>query len=420
MQIISVPQLAWYNPRPLELQLPAAWEVEMCYMAGYDCPAVDKRAIRAALQKPLGAKPLRELARGKKEVAIVFDDLTRGTRPAQIVDVVLEELAAAGVSSDNIRFICGLALHGGMNRSDFVRKLGEDVVSRFPVFNHNPFGNCSYVGTTKTYKTKVCINDEYLKCDLRILINSCVPHPVAGFGGGAKLLMPGLASVDTINWHHRAGQANMDPVDITSETRPTAGMSYIEGNLFRQDIEEAAEIAGIDLMITTLLNLWSDNSWICAGDWKQVFAEAAAKAKLHYRTPKTLDKDIVIANNYAKVSECMIGMAASIPMVTPTGGDIVNIANAPEGQVTHYLAGTFGKSTYAVLYTPCQIPDSVNRFISYNEYPHRGSDWYPPHDKIFYLSKWDKVLEALVKEHGQRAKVAVIPDATNQYFAWYD
>ena len=392
----------------------------MCYMAGYERPAVDRRAIRTALQKPLGTKPLRELARGKKEVAIVFDDLTRGTRPAKIVAVVLEELAAAGISPDNIRFICALALHGGMSRSDFVRKLGEDVVSGYSVFNHNAFGNCSYVGTTKTYKTKVCINDEYLKCDLRILIGSCVPHPVAGFGGGAKLLMPGLASFDTINWHHKAGQANMDPVDITLETCPTAGMSYIEGNLFRQDIEEAAELTGIDFMVSTLLNLWSDNAWICAGDWKKVFAAAAAEAKSHYRTPPTLDKNIVIANNYAKVSECMIGMAAAIPMVTPKGGDIVNVANAPEGQVTHYLAGIFGKTTYAIQYSACQIPDSVNRFISFNEYPHRGSDWYPPHDKIIYFSKWTQVLEALIREHGRRAKVAVIPDATNQYFAWYD
>ena len=94
--------------------------------------------------------------------------------------------------------------------------------------------------------------------------------------------------------------------------------------------------------------------------------------------------------------------------------------NAPEGQVTHYLAGTFGKTTYAIQYKACELPDSVNRFISFNEYPHRGSDWYPPHDKISYLTKWDQVLEALIKVHGGRAKVAVIPDATNQYFAWYD
>ena len=420
MKKISVPQLAWYGQRTLELPLPDDWDVEMCYMDGYNRPEVDVEAIRAALRNPLGTKPLRELARGKKQVAIVFDDLTRGTRPAKIVAAVLEELAAAGIPDDHIRFICALALHGGMNRSDFVRKLGEDVVSRFPVFNHNPFGNCTYVGTTNTYKTRIYVNEEYMKCDLRILIGSCVPHPIAGFGGVSKLLMPGLASVDIINWHHKCGQANMDPVNIEAKTRPTSGMSFIEGNVFKQDIDEAAGLAGIDFMINTLLNLWADSAWICAGEWKEVFAAAAKQAKSHYRTTPVLDKDIVIANNYAKVSECMIGMAAAIPIVAPSGGDIVNIANAPEGQVTHYLAGVFGKTTYAVQYSACKIPSAVNQFISYNEYPHRGSEWYPQHDKIIYLNKWDQVLDALVKKHGPGTKVAVIPDATNQYFAWFD
>jgi nickel-dependent lactate racemase len=92
-----------------------------------------------------------------------------------------------------------------------VKKLGEEVVSRYRVYNHNAFGNCTYVGTTATYKTKVYINEEYMKCDLKIVIGSCVPHGVAGFGGGAKMIMPGLASFDTVNHHHGTGGAGMNP-----------------------------------------------------------------------------------------------------------------------------------------------------------------------------------------------------------------
>ena len=77
-----------------------------------------------------------------------------------------------------------------MNRVDFAKKLGEETLSRFPVYNHNPFVNCVYVGTT-SYGTEVFINAEVMKCDLKITIGSIVPHIFAGFGGGSKIIMPG-------------------------------------------------------------------------------------------------------------------------------------------------------------------------------------------------------------------------------------
>jgi nickel-dependent lactate racemase len=418
MQIIKVPQLAWYGPREFEMPVPDDWKVEMCYMPGYNRPELKPEEIRRALGKPIGTPPLREMARGKKNIVIVFDDLTRVTRVAKIVPYVLEELAAAGVTGDNIRFICGLGLHGVMNRSDFVRKLGEDVVSRFRVFNHNAFGNCVYVGTTSTFKTRLFVNEEYMKCDLKIVIGGCIPHHLAGYGGGSKMIMPGLSSFDSINWHHKVGGARIDPVGL--ETKPTQGMSFIEHNRFKKDIDVCAELAGIDFLINTTINLWGENVGIFAGDWKQAFAAAVKEARDHYRTPTSVDNDIVIANTYAKVSESMISLAAGIPMVSSKGGDLVIVANAPEGQVTHYLVGFFGKNTYACQFTQCVIPANIKSVISFTEYPHRGSSWFEDHEKIVYVSRWDEVLKSLKKTHGAGTKVAVIPDATNQYFAWYD
>ena len=165
--MLKLPQLAWHGIKELELPLPDNWQVEMGYMAGYDRPALSPDRIREAVTgKLIGLPPIRELARGKKEVVIIFDDMTRVTRVADIVPFVLEELAAAGIPDSSIRFIAALGCHGAMNRADFVKKLGEETVARFPVYNHNPFANCIYVGTTKTYGTKVYVNEEVMKCDL--------------------------------------------------------------------------------------------------------------------------------------------------------------------------------------------------------------------------------------------------------------
>ena len=303
MQTIKVPQLAWYDTRYLELPLPDDWQVEMCYMAGYNRPELKPEEIRAAIRNPIGTKPLKELARGKKEVAIVFDDLTRVTRSAKIIPFVLEELAASGIPDKNIRFICGLGLHGAMRRSDFVKKLGEDIVARFRVFNHNPFGNCIYVGTTGTLKTRLYINEEYTKCDLRIIIGSCVPHAAAGFGGGSKMIMPGIASYESINWNHKTGAVGIAP--ISPGGKPTQGMGLIDENIFKKDVDEAAGLAGIDFLINTIVNLWGEPVSVYAGNWKEAFAAAVKEAKAHYRTPRVTDKDIVIANNYAKANEAL-------------------------------------------------------------------------------------------------------------------
>jgi lactate racemase len=386
-------------------------------MTGYNRPDLKPEEIRMAFQSPIGTKPLRDMAKGKKQVVIVFDDLTRVTRTAKIVPHILAELQAGGITEDNIRFICALGLHGVMNRSDFVKKLGEDIVARFPVFNHNAFGNCTYVGTTKTQKTKVFINEEYLKCDLKIAIGSCVPHPVAGFGGGSKLIMPGVASYESVSWHHKMGGAQID--SLNPEVKPTQGMSIIEGNLFRQDIDEATELAGVDFLINTVVNLWGEPAAIYAGDFKQSFLAAAKDGKDNYRTQKVSGKDIVISNSYAKASESMISLAAAIPIVRPEGGDIVVIANAPEGQVVHYLVSKFGKDTYACQYSQCAIPPKVNSVIAFTEYPHIGSSWFQEQEKITHMFRWQDVIDSLKRKHGDGTKVAVIPDATIQSFDWY-
>ncbi|MCL0078373.1 nickel-dependent lactate racemase, partial [Dehalococcoidia bacterium] len=121
--VVRLPQLAWYETKELELPLPDNWQVEVCNMAGYNRPALEPDEIRSAIRNNLiGTPPIRELARGKNEVVIIFDDMTRVTRAARIVPYVLEELAEAGIPDDKIRFIVALGCHGALDRLDFVKK----------------------------------------------------------------------------------------------------------------------------------------------------------------------------------------------------------------------------------------------------------------------------------------------------------
>ncbi|MBA7657715.1 hypothetical protein ES703_65656 [subsurface metagenome] len=412
MNTIRVPQLAWYGAKELALPLPDSWQVEVCNMTGYHHVAMKPDEIRTALGNPIGTPPIRELAKGKEEVVIIVDDMTRVTRAAEIVPFVLEELAEAGIPDNRIRFIVALGCHGALNRVDFAKKLGEETLARFPVYNHNAFGNCVYVGTT-SYDTKLYINEEVMRCDLKIAIGSVVPHPHTGFGGGGKIILPGVCSFGTIVHFHRQEFIFREKYP----DRRIIGMGVIDENPLRLNVAEAVAIAGLDVKIDCLINMWGETVAIFAGAPKPAYAAAVGEAISHYLTSKTEVGNVVIANTFAKANESIIiGLHAAFSGVAPEGGDVVLISNAPDGQVTHYLLGSFGRNSGGPLRLQMKIPEHVNRVIIYSEYPDiTGGQYIEQSDKVLFLYKWDDVLQVLQETHGADTKVIVYPNAEIQY-----
>ena len=413
MQTFSVPQLAWYGARPFNITLPDEWEVEVCHMAGYNRPALDPRAIAAAISSPHGTPQLREMARGKKNVVIVVDDMSRVTRTYEILPPLLKELADAGIRDNQIRIVMALGCHNAVGRNEFVRKLGEEVLCRFPVYNHNPFMNCSYVGTTATFGTRVCINDEVMKCDLKIAVGSVVPHILSGFGGGGKIIMPGVAGFETVLFNHTA-QCHYA---ANHKDHPVSGMGMYRNNPMHKDIEEAAELVRLDFFVNALVNEWGETVSLYAGGFRPAYAAAREEAKEHYRTKPTTGKDIAIANTFAKASEGLIGLAAAIGAVSREGGDAVLLANAPDGQVVHYLMGPFGTGYGGPLWSPNSVPSHLNREIIFTEYPDlAGEGWFDKSENRTFIHQWAQVVDLLWQSHGARARVALFPCAEIQYF----
>jgi nickel-dependent lactate racemase len=405
--VLSLPQLAWYGAKELKLALPTGWRVEVCNMAGYNRPALNPTAMKKAVANPIGMAPLREYARGKKEVVILFDDMTRVTRTALIIPHILAELAAAGVEDKNIRFIAAVGCHGALDRIDFGKKLGEDVLKRFPVYNHNPFDNCVYVGTTSG-GTKININAEVMACDLKIGIGSVVPHEMAGFGGGGKIVLPGVAAYETVLALHA-------PRDKGNFNDTLSGMGALAHNPRRHDIDEAVEMVGLDMIVNALVNTWGETAALFAGSPHPAYTAALEAAKKHYLTPLSKEKDIVIANTYAKANEAVSGLSVAFPSVKD-GGDVVLIANAPEGQATHYLMGPFGNNIAGKLKLQKKVPPNVKRLIYFNEYPDLASRHYlEDTDRVVMLDKWAEVLRILRQDFGKQASVAVYPNADIQY-----
>jgi nickel-dependent lactate racemase len=409
---IDLPQLAWHGVKKLRLTFPESWRVAVGNMAGHARPKLKPAEIKRAIARPIGMAPLREYARGRKEAVILFDDMTRVTRVAEIVPHVLAELAAAGIADGQIRFIAASGCHGAMNRADFVKKLGEDVLRRLPVYNHSPFDNCIYAGTTG-HGTKLYINAEVMKCDLKIGIGSIVPHIMAGFGGGGKIVLPGVAAYETILALHVSRTAASGDLEYKDAI---AGMGAIRDNPRRRDINEAVEIVGLDVKIDALVNGWGETVGIFAGAPAPEYADALEAARKHYLTPSAKNCDIVIANTFAKANEAVTGLLMAFPSVSRKGGDVVLIANAPEGQITHYMMGPFGNEIGGKLQLKMKIPENVKRLIIFSEYPELASRKYlEDTEKIIMVHDWADVLKLLKESHGPGTKVAIYPNADIQY-----
>lgn len=403
---VQLPQMAWYGDTGLEIEFPDSWDVTVCHMHGHDAPALSEDGMREAFRNPTGTTTISEMAKGRKEAVILFDDMSRATPTAVIIPYVLEELAAAGMPDDNIRFIGAIGAHGSMNGIDFRKKLGDEVMGRFLVYNHNPYENCTPLGTSRR-GTPISINSEAMSCDLKIGIGSIVPHPLSGFGGGSKIILPGVASMETIDANHaRLGRSR------------SVGIGKWEGNVVKEDMDEAARMAGLDVKVDAILNLRREVTALFVGDFIAEHEEGVKVAREHYATEMVSDADIVVANCYCKANEMVLGVLLASPLLSKKGGDMVLVVVTPEGQINHYWFRSFGKVFGGRgWFRPKGLPPNTRRLTVMAPYSDKvGGDLLAPYEMINWAKTWSEVIEELKKRYGEKAKVAVIPDATIQYF----
>jgi len=410
-KIVSLKQAAWWPEEayPLHLTFPEKWEIIECKMVGHDAKPLSDEKIKAALARPYGTKTISELAVGKKDAVIIFDDLTRPTPTYKIIPHVLEELHKAGLNDDHIEFMAGLGCHRPLTYEDMVKKLGETVVETYMVFNHNVWDNFTDLGVTSR-GTPVKINAEVMSCDLKIGIGCNVPHSIAGFGGGAKIILPGVASMETIVHNHSI-------VAGYPQRKPGIGQGMLKNNEARFDMEEVAKMAGLDFKIDVVLNGEREVAAVFAGDFVAEHRAGCEFVKKFYATESFEGADIVVSNAYPQEDEAIKAIWAANASVKE-GGDVVIVCHTPEGQIPHYGSGDWGK-VYGGPLRP-QIEErsrmpKAKRVIVYNKYKKKADFGHfgIPHE-IIWLKTWDEVLEILSADFPEKARVAVYPCAALQ------
>jgi nickel-dependent lactate racemase len=322
-------QLA-YGEHGLELELgPALGEVTLLeprYERGLpEAEAAD--ALRAALESPIGAAPLRELARRARRIGIVVSDLTRPTPNRLLVPAVLELLDDA---AERVTLFNALGTHRENTADELASMLGAEIATRFPIMQNRAFdpGAQASIGRSRRGHD-LLIDRELLACDLRVLTGFIEPHLFAGFSGGGKALLPGMAGLETILHNH----------DAEMIAHPSSTWCVSDGNPIFEEIRDAACGLGGCFLLNVALDRERRIAAVFAGGVREAHAVGCAfvRERSVVQIPRPLD--VVVTGNGGYPADLNLyqsvkGMSAAARAVRP-GGTIILAAECRDGVPAH-------------------------------------------------------------------------------------
>jgi len=248
-------------------------------------------AIREAIKKPDNSKPLAEIIKKKhaENSVIVISDHTRPCPTKAIILPLLDELNENGINDDKITLLIATGLHRKSTVEELERMLGNEILDRVDVVNHVATDEKSleFLGES-SMKTPIYINKQYLNSDLKILTSYVEPHFFAGFSGGRKSIVPGIAGVETILANHNAEKiAHENACFGTSKDNP-----IFEDAL---EIAKKKEIAP-DFLINVCISPKHEITKVVTGN---INAHGMLVEYQKYIAIKEIDEpyDVVIVNN---------------------------------------------------------------------------------------------------------------------------
>ena len=255
---------------------------------GYVPPLADlEGAICRAVDAPYGGKCLEDIVVPGKKIAIIIDDGSRPTPISVILPVLLKRLEAAGAAREDIRIVAALGSHRYMTEEELKERVGEEVYRNYPVYNsefRKPEG-LVYVGDTPE-GVRIMASKVVMDTDIHIGVGCLVPHPVMGWGGGGKIIYPGVAGEQTVAYFHLKA-------------------SLYDENMFGQDttpirdmMEGWVDSVGLDFIINVVLNTKMHIADVVAGHYVAAHRAGVEKGKKIAGYRITEKADIMVAGSH--------------------------------------------------------------------------------------------------------------------------
>lgn len=314
-----------YGRGTLDVELPddRTTVIEPTHVDGL---ADERAAMARALDEPIAARPLRQQITGETRITIVHTDITRPTPNDRLIPWLLAYLESAGARRENITLLNGLGTHRPNTHAELEQMLTPAVVANYRCLNHEPENHdaCLPFGVTRT-GAPALINRHLVEADVRIITGFIEPHFFAGFSGGPKGIMPGVAALETVESNH--GFANI------GDRRATFGVT--EGNPIWEEMRDIALRIAPSFLLNVALNERREITGVFAGDL--LAAHRAGCEFVRAGAMQQVDDlfEIVVTTNSGypldmNLYQAVKGMRAA-ELIVRDGGTVIIAAECSEG-----------------------------------------------------------------------------------------
>ncbi len=254
--------------------------------------------IGEALDNPIGTPRLEEMVTQGDHVTIIVNDHTRPGPNAQLVDALVKRLNGAGVSDDHICFVIATGSLRGSTGEELDKILGAEYRKRIRVHNHDcRDGEHVLIGETKS-GLPVWVDKRVAEASFIITTGLIAPHAAAGFSGGRKSIVPGVAGIETLRIHHSLPIRPFEPA-----------MGFFEENPFHQAALEAAKKTKVRFILNVIQDPHKQNIACVAGDLKKAHQAGVAICRSVSTVPVDGLADVVIVSPGGSPRDCNLYQA---------------------------------------------------------------------------------------------------------------
>ncbi|WCJ59122.1 nickel-dependent lactate racemase [Fontisphaera persica] len=285
----------------------------------------ERQALLDALEHPISARPLREWLRPGARVCITFTDLTRATPNERLIPWLLEYLTQ-WVPPERITLLNSLGTHRPNTPAELQQMLGPEIVRRYRVEHNDPENEAAHVPVGALADgTPVLLSRHLMEAEVRIVTGFIEPHFFAGFSGGPKGLVPGIA-------HQRTVFSNHGPRNL-SHAHATFGIT--RGNPLWEELLRAARLAEPVFLCNVTLNTRRQITGVFAGDLELAHHAGTEFVRRESMCPVEKPFEVVVTTNSGypldlNLYQGVKGMAAAARTVRP-GGCIILACECSDG-----------------------------------------------------------------------------------------
>ncbi|GAA0178697.1 nickel-dependent lactate racemase [Clostridium sediminicola] len=249
-----------------------------------------EKEINYLLDNPIDSKSFDEIFLKKDKVAIVVSDITRAwIQTSKFLPHIVARLNKNGISDADIIIIIANGTHRSQTNNELSKIVGTDIYNRIEIIEHNCDENLVFIGQTSR-GTDVEINK--LVVDRKVILTGgIVHHLMAGFGGGRKSILPGVAGRKTINQNHLH---SLDPKNPHSN--PLIGAGVLKGNPLSLDMIEAAKMINPEFLVNSIVNTKGEIIKLVAGNWLTAWEEGCKWTDENFGVTINEKADVVIAS----------------------------------------------------------------------------------------------------------------------------